>query len=69
MKKQSPLKAAKAFTSRAAKVAIDESHFAELEWIDDILECPVYHPSKIEFEDPLTYLQNIAPEASKYGMR
>ncbi|KAG2708911.1 hypothetical protein I3760_05G214900 [Carya illinoinensis] len=68
MKKQSPVKASKAFTSRAANVAIDESHFAELEWIDDISKCPVYRPSKIEFGDPLTYLQNIAPEASKYGI-
>ncbi|KAG2708914.1 hypothetical protein I3760_05G215200 [Carya illinoinensis] len=68
MKKQSPVKASKAFTSRAANVAIDESHFAELEWIDDISKCPVYRPSKIEFRDPLTYLQNIASEASKYGI-
>lgn len=38
-----------------------------LEWVDKIEECPVYHPSKEEFEDPLVYLQKIAPEASKYG--
>jgi hypothetical protein len=28
----------------------------------------VYSPTKEEFEDPLVYLQKIAPEASKYGM-
>ncbi|KAL1834399.1 hypothetical protein ACET3Z_004050 [Daucus carota] len=39
-----------------------------LEWVDKIEECPVYHPSKEEFEDPLVYLQKIAPEASKYGI-
>ena len=40
----------------------------KFEWTDEILECPVYHPSELEFEDPLVYLQKIAPEASKYGM-
>lgn len=39
----------------------------DLEWTDKIPECPVYCPSKEEFEDPLVYLQKIAPEASKYG--
>lgn len=38
-----------------------------LEWTDKILECPVYCPNKEEFEDPLVYLQKIAPEASRYG--
>lgn len=41
---------------------------SDLEWTDKILECPVYCPSKEEFEDPLVYLQKIAPEASKYGI-
>lgn len=39
----------------------------DLEWTKKIPECPVYSPSKEEFEDPLVYLQKIAPEASKYG--
>ena len=39
----------------------------DLEWTEKIPECPVYHPDKKEFEDPLVYLQKIAPEASKYG--
>ena len=39
----------------------------DLEWINKISECPVYYPSKEEFDDPLVYLQNIAPHASKYG--
>ncbi|EOY10093.1 Transcription factor, putative [Theobroma cacao] len=40
----------------------------ELEWVDDIPECPVYRPSMEEFQDPLAYLQTIAQEASKYGI-
>lgn len=39
----------------------------DFEWIEKIPDCPVYHPSKEEFDDPLVYLQKIAPEASKYG--
>uniref|UniRef100_A0A5B6ZD14 Lysine-specific demethylase JMJ706 n=1 Tax=Davidia involucrata TaxID=16924 RepID=A0A5B6ZD14_DAVIN len=41
---------------------------SDLEWTDKIPECPVYCPSKDEFEDPLVYLQKIAPEASRYGI-
>ncbi|KAL3649622.1 hypothetical protein CASFOL_006025 [Castilleja foliolosa] len=40
----------------------------DLEWIDKIPECPVYSPSVEEFQDPLVYLQKIAPEALKYGI-
>lgn len=40
----------------------------DLEWTDKVPECPVYHPSKEEFQNPLVYLQKIAPEASKYGI-
>lgn len=38
------------------------------EWTSKLIGCPVYYPSKEEFEDPLIYLQRIAPEASKYGI-
>lgn len=39
-----------------------------LEWLDQIPECPVFSPTKEEFEDPLVYLQKVAPIASKYGI-
>ncbi|KAL2339381.1 hypothetical protein Fmac_007321 [Flemingia macrophylla] len=42
---------------------------ADLEWTNTIPECPVYHPSEHEFENPLVYLQKIAPEASKYARK
>ncbi|XP_022004346.1 lysine-specific demethylase JMJ706-like [Helianthus annuus] len=40
----------------------------DLDWTDKVPECPVYFPSKEEFEDPLIYLQKIAPEASRFGI-
>ncbi|XP_015068933.2 lysine-specific demethylase JMJ706-like isoform X1 [Solanum pennellii] len=50
-------------TKAAAQISMDE-----FDWTDTIKECPVYRPSKEEFEDPLVYVQKIAPEASKYGI-
>ncbi|GAB4857868.1 hypothetical protein Ancab_015773 [Ancistrocladus abbreviatus] len=47
---------------------VDKFNTRNLDWIDKIPECPVYHPTKDEFEDPLVYLQKIASEASNYGM-
>ncbi|KAK4487680.1 hypothetical protein RD792_005661, partial [Penstemon davidsonii] len=42
----------------------DMDHF---HWMEKMIECPVYHPSKEEFEDPLAYVHKISPEASKFG--
>jgi hypothetical protein len=46
----------------------DKFGTSEFSWIDDIPNCPVYYPTKAEFEDPSAYLQTIAPNASKYGI-
>lgn len=51
-----------------SKRKVDKFETSDLEWTETIPECPVYSPTKEEFEDPLVYLQKIAPEASKYGM-
>lgn len=51
------------------KRRVDKFDTSDLEWTDKIPECPVYSPTKEEFEDPLIYLQKIALEASKYGMQ
>lgn len=50
-----------------SKRRVDKFEYDDLEWTEKIPECPEYSPSKEEFEDPLVYLQKIAPEASKYG--
>ncbi|GAB2273203.1 hypothetical protein Dimus_008006 [Dionaea muscipula] len=51
-----------------AKRKVDKFDMKDLDWILTIPECPVYCPTKDEFEDPLLYLQKIAPEASKHGI-
>ncbi|KAJ3689538.1 hypothetical protein LUZ61_018702 [Rhynchospora tenuis] len=39
-----------------------------LDWLEKIPECPVFHPTKEEFENPLEYLQKIAPVGATYGI-
>ncbi|XP_031261595.1 lysine-specific demethylase JMJ706 isoform X2 [Pistacia vera] len=51
-----------------SKRKVDKFDTKDLEWTEKIPECPVYCPTKDEFEDPLVYLQKIAPEASRYGI-
>lgn len=50
-----------------SKHKIEKFDMSNLEWIDKVPDCPVFHPSKEDFEDPLVYLQKIAPVASSYG--
>ncbi|CAL5323518.1 unnamed protein product [Camellia sinensis] len=46
----------------SSKCKVDKFERIDVEWIDKISECPVYRPSKEEFEVPFVYLQNIAPD-------
>ncbi|KAI3914847.1 hypothetical protein MKX01_018016 [Papaver californicum] len=51
-----------------SKHKVDRFEMVDLDWTDKIPECPIFYPTKDEFEDPLIYLQKIAPEAAKYGI-
>lgn len=50
-----------------SKRKVEKFDTNDLDWTAKIPECPVYFPSKEEFDDPLVYLQKIAPEASRFG--
>ncbi|CAL1376209.1 unnamed protein product [Linum trigynum] len=50
------------------KRKVDKFDTSDLQWTEKIPECPVYHPTREEFEDPLVYLEKIAAEASRYGI-
>ncbi|XP_029116101.1 lysine-specific demethylase JMJ13 isoform X2 [Elaeis guineensis] len=50
------------------KHKVEKFDMSNFDWIDKIPECPVFCPTKEEFEDPLIYLQQIAPTASKFGI-
>ncbi|KAJ9537014.1 hypothetical protein OSB04_029747 [Centaurea solstitialis] len=51
-----------------SKPKVEKFDMDDLDWTAKIPECPVYFPSKEEFDDPLVYLQKIAPEASRFGI-
>ncbi|CAN8267241.1 unnamed protein product [Cochlearia groenlandica] len=51
-----------------SKEKVEKCEADDLKWTETLPECPVYRPTKDEFEDPLTYLQKIFPEASQYGI-
>ncbi|ONK58949.1 uncharacterized protein A4U43_C08F1390 [Asparagus officinalis] len=51
-----------------SKHRVEKYDMSNLEWIDKVPDCPVFYPSKEEFEDPLSFLQKIAPIASKCGI-
>ncbi|KAF8729161.1 hypothetical protein HU200_017743 [Digitaria exilis] len=50
------------------KHRVKKFDLSNLDWIDEIPDCPVFSPSTQEFEDPMVYLSKIAPVAAKYGI-
>lgn len=63
----SPLDASFRSKDCLSKCRVEKLDSNDMGWIDKIPDCPVFSPTKDEFEDPLVYLQHIAPVASKYG--
>lgn len=55
-------------TVKEIKCKINGPNSKEMDWINNIPVCPTFYPTADEFEDPLAYLQSIAPAASKYGI-
>ncbi|XP_042405660.1 lysine-specific demethylase JMJ706-like isoform X2 [Zingiber officinale] len=51
-----------------SKHPVKKFESSDLQWIENIPECPVFCPSVEEFENPLDYLQRISSIASKYGI-
>lgn len=51
-----------------SKHQVKKFDMSDFQWIEKIPECPIFCPSKEDFENPLDYLQQIAPLASRYGM-
>jgi hypothetical protein len=49
------------------KHRVKKFDISDLDWIDEIPDCPVFSPSIEEFEDPMVYLSKIAPVAANYG--
>ena len=44
------------------------SGFPEPDEAARIIEAPTYHPSMEQFQDPISYIQSIRPDAEPYGM-
>ncbi|XP_042470245.1 lysine-specific demethylase JMJ706-like [Zingiber officinale] len=51
-----------------SKHKLEKFNTSNLQRINDIPECPVFYPTMEEFENPIDYIQKIAPEASKFGI-
>ncbi|URD91419.1 JmjC domain containing protein [Musa troglodytarum] len=51
-----------------SKHQVKKFDMSDLQWIEKIPECPVFCPSREDFENPLDYIQQIAPLASRYGI-
>jgi jmjN domain len=49
------------------KHKVENFEMENLDWIEKVPECPVFYPTKEEFENPLEYLQKISPVGVKYG--
>lgn len=49
------------------KRKVEKFDLDDLGWLEKIPECMVFHPSIEEFEDPIRYLETIAPLASHHG--
>ena len=54
--------------SKGSSASLHKQPFPSASDPAGIVECPVYHPSPEQFQDPMAYIASVRSEAERYGM-